>query len=29
MRERAAQEQNPEMGCMGAEDPPRVLGRTP
>ena len=25
MRERAAQELNPEMGRMGAEDPPRVF----
>jgi hypothetical protein len=26
MRERAAQELNPEMGRMGAEDPPRAFG---
>jgi hypothetical protein len=26
MRERAAQELNPEMGRMGAEDPSRAFG---
>jgi hypothetical protein len=26
MRERAAQELNPKMGRMGAEDPSRVFG---
>jgi hypothetical protein len=29
MRERAAQELNPEMGRMGAEDPPRVFRSAP
>jgi hypothetical protein len=29
MRERAAQELNPEMGRMGAEDPPRDFPAEP